>query len=100
MRMVNLVIEYGFTRECASIRNVNFPLPRPGYPGEPSIEQERLSALAGDRSEMLERALAEAVAAIEEDGAEVLMLGCSAAFWLQPFLQRRLEEAGWEAPVL
>jgi Asp/Glu/hydantoin racemase len=43
---------------------------------------------------------ADAVAAIEEDGAEVIIFGCSAAFWLQPFLQKRLDELGWEIPVL
>ncbi len=28
------------------------------------------------------------------------MLGCSAAYWMQPFLQKRLVEAGWDIPVL
>jgi allantoin racemase len=100
MRMYNLVIQYGFTSECASIRNVNFPLPRPAYPDEPSIEEEKKKALAGARSDMLEASFKDAVAAIEEDGAEVIMLGCSASFWMAPLLQRKLDEAGWEAPVL
>jgi allantoin racemase len=26
--------------------------------------------------------------------------GCSATFWLYPFLQKRLSELGWEIPVL
>ena len=51
-------------------------------------------------SELLERAIAESVAAIEDDGAEVLILGCSAAYWMQPFLQSRLHAMGWEVPVL
>lgn len=100
MRMVDLVIQYGFTQECASVRNVNFPLPRPAYPHEPSIEQERERALRGEPSAMLDAAFEAAVEAIKEDGADVIMLGCSAAFWLQPFLQRRLADAGWEVPVL
>ena len=45
-------------------------------------------------------AVTEAVTAIEEDGAEAIILGCSAAYWLQPFLQARLAEIGWEVPVL
>ena len=49
---------------------------------------------------MLEAAVAEAVAAIEDDGADVIILGCSAAFWMQPFLQQRLNDIGWEIPVL
>ena len=36
---------------------------------------------------MLEKSLAEAVAAIAEDGAETIILGCSAPFWMQLFLQ-------------
>ncbi len=49
---------------------------------------------------MLERAIAEVVAAIEEDGAEVITFGCSATFWMQPFLKQRLHEMGWEIPAL
>ena len=49
---------------------------------------------------MVEAAVEEAVAAIEEDGAEVLTMGCSATFWLQPFVQQRLCAMGWEIPVL
>ena len=40
------------------------------------------------------------MAAIEEDGAEVITFGCSDVFWLQSFLQKRLNEMGWEMPVL
>ena len=43
---------------------------------------------------------ASAVAAIEEDGAEVITFGCSGIFWLQPFVEKRLKELGWEVPVL
>ena len=39
-------------------------------------------------------------ATIEEDGAEVITFGCSGSFWLQPFVQKRLTEMGWEIPVL
>ncbi len=49
---------------------------------------------------MLEAAVNEAVAAIEEDGAEVITLGCSATFWMRPLVQRRLNDLGWEVPVL
>jgi Asp/Glu/hydantoin racemase len=49
---------------------------------------------------MLERSVTEAVAAIEDDGAEVIILGCSAAFWMRPHLQARLQAIGWEVPVL
>lgn len=96
----NLVVQHRFTQRCASIRNINYPLPRPGYTGEPSLREEREKAIRGEPSEAVERAVGEAVAAIEEDGAEVITFGCSGIFWLQPFVQKRLNEIGWEVPVL
>jgi Asp/Glu/hydantoin racemase len=96
----NLVVQHRFTERCASIRNINFPLPRPGHEKGPFILNERDKALRGEPSEAVERAVKEAVSAIEEDGAEVITFGCSATFWLKPFLQKRLEEMGWEVPVL
>jgi len=96
----NLVVQHRFTERCASIRNMNFPLPRPGLSEERSLYKEKAKALRGEKSEMVEAAVEEAVAAIEEDGAEVITFGCSATFWLQPFLQQRLSALGWEIPVL
>ena len=49
---------------------------------------------------MLDDAVTAAVAAIEEDGAEVIIIGCSAAYWMQPLMQARLAALGWEVPVL
>lgn len=100
MYYYNLVVQHRFTERCASIRNVNFPLPRPPYTGEPSVRDEKEQALRGEKSAMLEAAVSEAVAAIEDDGAEVITFGCSATFWMQPFLQQRLNDMGWEIPVL
>jgi Asp/Glu/hydantoin racemase len=100
MQMYHLVVQYRMTERCASIRNVNYPLPNPNYDDDRPIQVECERARRGESSAMLDAAVREAVAAIEEDGAEVIMLGCSAAFWLQPFLQKRLNEAGWDVPVL
>jgi Asp/Glu/hydantoin racemase len=100
MQMAALVRRYGFAGNCASIRNVNFPLPRPVLPNDRPIAAEKAKADRGERSDMVEAAVAEAVDAIENDGAEVFILGCSAAYWLAPIVQHRLEEMGWEAPVL
>ena len=96
----NLVVQHRFTDRCASIRNINYPLPRPGCTDGPSMRDEQLKALRGETSEAVEATVREAVAAIEEDGAEVITFGCSVIFWLQPFLQKRLNELGWEVPVL
>jgi allantoin racemase len=100
MYYYDLVVRHHFADRCASIRNVNFPLPRPPYTGESAVHEEKGKALRGERSEMVEAAIREAVAAIEEDGADVITFGCSATFWLQPFLQKRLSGIGWEIPVL
>ena len=100
MYYYNLVVQHRFDRRCASIRNVQIPFMRPGQPSELTPQGERRKAEHGERSEMVERAVSEAVAAIEEDGAEVIMFGCSAMFWLKPYVHRRLSEIGWEVPVL
>lgn len=100
VQMAKLVVEYRFTERCTGIRNIDFPLPRPANANRPSIASERAKALAGEHSAMLEAAFEAAEAAIQEDGAEVLILGCSAAYWMQPLLQKRLGEAGWDIPVL
>lgn len=97
----DLVVRHGFASRCASIRNINFYHSRPGHEAvEVSIAEERDKAIRGERSEAVERAVAAAVEAIEEDGAEVITFGCSDAFWLQGFLKRKLAELGWEVPVL
>jgi Asp/Glu/hydantoin racemase len=62
--------------------------------------EEKEKAIRGEPSDAVESAVREAVSAIEEDGAEVITFGCSATFWLQPFVQKRLDEMGWEVPVL
>jgi Asp/Glu/hydantoin racemase len=96
----NIVVQHRFAERCASIRNIEYPLPRPGVEDRFPVGLQREKALAGEPSEMLETCVREAVAAIEDDGAEVLIFGCSATYWLRPFLQRRLNELGWDVPVL
>ena len=100
MYYYNLVVQHRFTERCASIRNINYPLPRPPITDEPSLHLEKAKALKGEPSDAVERAVLEAIAAIEEDGAEVITFGCSASFWLRPFVEKRLREMGWEVPVL
>ena len=99
MYFYDLITRYNFAPHCASIRNINYVHPRRGYPAE-SIMSQREKALRGEKVEAVERAVTEAIDAIENDGAEGIIFGCSAGFWLQPYLQKRLLEIGWEAPVL
>lgn len=96
----DLVVRHRFSERCASIRNINYYHARPGSEEHGNIAEEREKALRGERSEAVERAVTEAVDAIKEDGAEVITFGCSDAFWLQSFVQKRLGEMGWEIPVL
>lgn len=96
----DLVVRHRFADRCASIRNINYYHTRPGHEEESNIAEQRERALRGEVSEAVERAVAEAVDAIQEDGAEVITFGCSDAFWLQSFVQKRLDEIGWEIPVL
>jgi len=100
MQMYHLVVQYRMTDRCASIRNVNYPLPSPNFPDDRPIQAERDRAVQSGSSDMLEAAVRESIAAIEEDGADVIILGCSAAFWMQPLLQKKLMEIGWDVPVL
>ncbi len=100
MQMYHLVLQYRMADRCASIRNVNFPLPSPNFSDDKPIQGERDRAIQSGTSDMLEAAVQESVAAIEEDGADTILLGCSAAFWMQPLLQKRLHEIGWDVPVL
>ena len=100
MQMAELVHLYRMTDRCASIRNMDFPLSRPANAGRPTIPDQKARHERGERSDMVEEAVAQSLAAIEEDGAEVLILGCSAAYWLQPVLEKRLATLGWEVPVL
>jgi allantoin racemase len=100
MYYYNLVVQHRFTERCASIRNINFPLPRPPYKDQTTRAEQMAKIARGEKSEMVEAAVTEAVAAIEEDGAEVITFGCSGTFWLRPYVEQRLHEMGWEVPVL
>lgn len=100
MYYYDLVVRHRFTGRCASIRNINFPLPRPPHKDKTTRAEQMAKIARGEKSEMVEAAVAEAHAAIEEDGAEVITFGCSGTFWLRPYVAQRLHEMGWDVPVL
>jgi allantoin racemase len=100
MYYADLVLRNRFAARCASIRNINYPHARPSAPAKSPLHAEKALALRGESSPIVERAVAEAVAAIEEDGAEVITFGCSGIFWLRPFVEKRLREIGWDVPVI
>ncbi|MDB5412866.1 MAG: hypothetical protein JWR10_1201, partial [Rubritepida sp.] len=100
MQMAALAVRYGMANRCASIRNIDYPLPRPPYTHPHTVSGEREKWAKGETSGMLEEAVAHAAEAIEEDGAEVLIIGCSGAYWLCEPLRDRLAALGWDIPVL
>lgn len=100
MYYADVIVRNRFAERCASIRNINYPHPRPSAPEKSPLHAEKMLALKGEPSPVVERAVKEAVAAIEEDGAEVITFGCSGIFWLRPFVEKRLKELGWEVPVI
>jgi Asp/Glu/hydantoin racemase len=95
-----LIHDYGFASKCASLRNLDCPLPRDGATGGVSYREEKARVAAGKSSAIMDDALAQAVDAIEHDGAEVFIFGCSALYWMAPVLEQRLRALGWEVPVL
>lgn len=101
MHYYDLVIQHEFANRCASIRSINFFHARPGHDdADRDIHREKKRALSGEPSAAVEAAVTEALAAIEEDGADVITFGCSGAFWLRPIVQARLTQLGWDIPVL
>jgi len=101
MHMYRLVLQHHMEGRCASIRNINFPLPRKGMdPNVPQLGPEQKKAMAGEPSLCVDRAIEQSVKAIQEDGADVIMFGCSRLFWLRPFVEKGLNDLGYELPVL
>lgn len=100
MYYYNVVVQQHMASRCASIMNIPYPLGRPPYENEKSLAKEKAKALRGEPSQGVEDAINAAVSAIEDDGAEVITFGCSATYWLQPFVRAGLLERGWDVPVL
>ena len=96
----DLIYTHRMQNRCGSIRNIGLRLPRPGADLELHMSAECEKALKGERSVAVDNAVEQAELAIVEDGAEVITLGCSGVFWLQPFIRKGLEERGWDVPVL
>ncbi len=100
MYFYNLVVQHHMTHRCASIRNINYPMHRPGGENKRDLPAEKEKALRGECSQGVEDAVNAAIAAIQEDGAEVITFGCSGTYWLSSFVRERLLEIGWDIPVL
>lgn len=96
----DLIRTHQLQDRCRSIRNIGYALPRPGDDDPDTLTAQCRAAERGEHSIAVERAIDQAEAAILEDGAEVITLGCSMTFFLQPFIRDGLRARGWDVPVL
>lgn len=79
----NLAVQYGLEKKIASIRSVNIPV---------------LELINKDK--MTSKLHREMVAAVKEDHAHVLVLGCTGMRGVAKELERRLKRDGYEVPVV
>ncbi|MBT3990592.1 MAG: hypothetical protein HOG95_16220 [Rhodospirillaceae bacterium] len=96
----DLIRTHQLQHRCRSIRSIGYSLPRPGDTDPDTLTAQCEAAARGEKSVAVERAIDQAEAAIVEDGAEVITLGCSMTFFLQPFIRDGLKARGWDVPVL
>ncbi len=79
-----LVRQYDVVRRYASTRWVDIPV----------------LALSNDRERMLEMLVAESLQAIQEDGAQAIVFGCTGMKGMARSLQERLAQQGWDVIVI
>jgi allantoin racemase len=96
----DLVRTHQLQDRCRSIRTIGYSLPRPGDTDPDTLTKQCEAVARGDHNIVVERAIEQAEAAIVEDGAEVITLGCSMTFFLKPHIEKGLKERGWDIPVL
>lgn len=96
----DLVRTHQLQDRCRSIRTIGYSLPRPGDTDPDTLTKQCEAVARGDQNIVVERAIEQAEAAIIEDGAEVITLGCSMTFFLKPHIEKGLNELGWDVPVL
>ena len=96
----DLVRTHQLQDRCRSIRTIGYSLPRPGDTDPDTLTKQCEAVARGDHNIVVKRAVDQAEAAIVEDGAEVITLGCSMTFFLKPHIEKGLKERGWDVPVL
>jgi Asp/Glu/hydantoin racemase len=96
----DLIRTHQLQHRCRSIRSIGYSLPRPGDTDPDTLTVQCEAVAKGDQNIVVERAIDQAEAAIVEDGAEVITLGCSMTFFLQPHIEKGLRDRGWDVPVL
>jgi allantoin racemase len=81
--MENLAVQYGVDQKLASVRAVNIPV----------LDLE-------DKQKLVNALHRDMLAAITEDRAHVLVLGCTGMMGVARDLERRLKRDGYEVPVV
>jgi allantoin racemase len=79
------VMSYGMNEKCASVRSIGC-----------LIETE----LKRKPPEAVDKFVRACIEAIEQDGADVIVIGCTVLTWIQPIAQERLNEMEYNVPVL
>jgi allantoin racemase len=77
---------YELDHKVVSVRSIEFPV-------REVMRKERCP-------ELVDAMESQAREAIETDGADTLILGCTALSWLVPFVRKRLGEKGYDIPVI
>lgn len=80
------VAVYGLSQKLASMRCISLPVP--------DVKRRH------DRERQLDAMEQAAMLALEQDGAEVLILGCTGLTWMAADLRQRLAKRGYPAPVI
>jgi allantoin racemase len=81
--MENLAGHYGLDKKLASIRHINIPV----------LDLE-------DKQKLINALRREMLAAIREDHAHVLVLGCTGMMGVAKEMEKRLKRDGYEVPVV
>jgi allantoin racemase len=77
---------YEMDHKLVSVRSIEFPV-------REVLRKSR-------RDELVAAMEAQAREAVDKDGADTLILGCTALSWLVPFVRKRLAECGIDVPVV
>lgn len=77
---------YGLGRKLASVRSIECAVPE--------VMQKN------NREDQISAMEEQCIKAITEDGADTLVLGCTALSWLVPEVRTRLQSKGYMAPVI
>jgi allantoin racemase len=83
-RVHRQILRYGLTGKVASVRAINIPVLEMGK----------------DRERVIRAIVEESVKAVREDGAHIIVPGCTEMIGMAPIVQKGLAERGCEVPVI